>query len=154
MKFLRTTDQGRVYALQPAELQMLLVVLGSFPLLNHSQAVSKSGDGEQLAEAQQLLEEALAERRQVMRHELEQWMQTPGRFSRTARKIEWQIENDRREWLLQILNDVRVGAWRELGSPESLEAARERSDEQSGRHVALMELAGMFQMTLLLEDES
>lgn len=154
MKFLRTTDQGRVYALQPAELQMLLVVLGSFPLLNHSQSISKSGDGEQLAEAQKLLEEALAERRQSMRQELEQWMQVPGRFSRTVNKIEWHIENDRREWLLQILNDVRVGAWMELGSPEDLEAARGNSDEESGRWVALMELAGMFQMNLLLEAEN
>jgi hypothetical protein len=152
VKFLRTTDQGRVYALQPAELQMLLVVLGSFPLLNHSPAVSKSGEGGPLAEAQQLLEEALAERRQAMRRELEQWVQAAGRFSRTAKSIEWHIENDHREWLLQILNDVRVGAWRGLGSPENLDAARESSDEESARQVALMELAGMFQMTLLLED--
>lgn len=152
MKFVRTTDQGRVYALQPAELQMLLVVFGSFPLLNHSQAVSKSGDGEQLAEAQQLLEEALAERRRLMRQELESWLQAAGRFRRTAKNIEWYLENDRREWLLQILNDVRVGAWRALGSPENLDAAREGADEESARQVALMELAGMFQMTLLLED--
>jgi hypothetical protein len=87
VKFLRTTDQGRVYALQPAELQMLLVVLGSFPLLNHSPAVSKSGEGGPLAEAQQLLEEALAERRQAMRRSWNNGSRPPVQSHREKHRV-------------------------------------------------------------------
>ena len=153
MKLLRATEQERVYAVRPSELQMLLVVLGSYPALTRSRAISKSGDSEQLGDAQKLLDEAMSERRQTMRQELDTWLKLPERFQQAGNHFEWRVENDHREWLLQIINDVRVGSWVELGSPDDLDAAEQQVGEESARHLALMELAGMFQSVLLMGDE-
>jgi hypothetical protein len=151
VKLLRATDQERLFGLQPAEMQMLLVVLSSFPLPGRPATLSKSGEGEEFDEGQRLLEEAMKERRTGMRTELEGWLKTPGRFREGDDRIEWRIERGRHEWLLQILNEVRVGAWTRLGSPEDLEDAYQESesDGERIRHLALMEMAGMFQMALL-----
>ncbi len=153
MKLLRATEQERVYAVRPSELQMLLVVLGCYPALTRSRAISKSGDSEQLGDAQKLLDEAMSERRQTMRQELDTWMKSPERFHQAGNHFEWRVENDHREWLLQIINDVRVGSWVELGSPDDFDASQQQVDEESARHLALMELAGMFQSVLLMGDE-
>ena len=153
MKLLRATEQERVYAVRPSELQMLLVVLGCYPALTRSRAISKSGDSEQLGDAQKLLDEAMSERRQTMRQELDTWLKLPERFQQAGNHFEWRVENDHREWLLQIINDVRVGSWVELGSPDDLDAAEQQVGEESARHLALMELAGMFQSVLLMGTE-
>jgi len=48
--------------------------------------------------------------------------------------------------LLQVLNDVRIGSWIELGSPERpLEAL----GAKTAPAVWAMEMAGAFQMSLL-----
>lgn len=154
MKFLRATDNERVYGLQPAELQMLLVVLSSFPMRHQQQSLSRLSDSEELVEAQKLLDEALNEQRATIRAELEEWLKSPNRFHQADNRLEWRVENERREWLLQIFNDVRVGAWTELGSPDDLERLHENPAEGSMQHLALMEMAGMFQSTLLLADEA
>lgn len=151
MKLTRATEQERFYSLRPPELQMLLIVLGSFPVLNRSQPLSKSGDEELLAEAQKLLDEAMSEHWQTLRRELEVWLKTPERFRQAGDVLEWRVENDRREWLLQVFNNIRVGSWMELGSPDDLDDARSRVAEDSVHHLALMEMAGMFQSALLEE---
>jgi hypothetical protein len=52
------------------------------------------------------------------------------------------------EWLLQVFNDIRVGSWVLLGSPEdNIEAAL--VDADSARIFWDMEMAGNFQMQLL-----
>lgn len=154
MKFLRATDHDRVYALQPAELQMLLVVLSSFPLSQRGHTLSQFADTQEITDAQKLLDEALQEQRTHRRTELEGWLKAPDRFRQHEGQLEWRIEDSRREWLLQILNDVRVGAWSELGSPGSLEDVHRQTPEGNLRHVALMDMAGMFQMALLDQDEA
>lgn len=149
MKLLHVTGQEVVFAIRPAELRMLLIVLGSFPVLNRAQTLTKSGDEEQLADAQKLLDEAMSGHWNTMHRELQTWLKAPDRFRKLDRHLEWRIENERREWLLQVLNNVRVGSWLELGSPENLEAAHHEAGEDAVPHLALMEMAGMFQSALL-----
>ncbi len=151
MKLLDVIDEGRVYTLSTTEWHMLLAVLGCFPILDHPAEITRTGNPEELAEAQKLLEESRLQRAQAMRADLESWLYGNGRFLRHDGRTEWLIEHDRHEWLLQILNDVRVGSWHRLGAPEDLDAARERPDETAARNLALMEMAGMFQMALLLD---
>ncbi len=50
------------------------------------------------------------------------------------------------EWLLQILNDIRVGNWILLGSPEE---RREVLNAKTAPHLWAMEMAGWFEMSLL-----
>ncbi len=149
MKFLRATSQERFYAIRPSELQMLLIVLGSFPVLSRSQPLSVSGNVEELGDAQKLLDEAMSAHWSGMRQELETWTNSPDRFRQVEGQLEWRIENDRREWLLQVLNNVRVGSWIELGSPDDLELAQQQAGGDTVHHLALMEMAGMFLSALL-----
>jgi hypothetical protein len=50
------------------------------------------------------------------------------------------------EWLLQILNDIRVGSWLMLGSPEE---ELEVLSEKNAPHLLAMHMSGHFQMELL-----
>jgi hypothetical protein len=45
-----------------------------------------------------------------------------------------------------MLNDIRVGSWVALGSPEGRVPA---VDEDTAHHLLAMEIAGFFQMNLL-----
>ncbi len=51
------------------------------------------------------------------------------------------------EWVLQVLNDVHVGNWILLGSPE--ERPRYSPGGENARSVVVMDLASMFQSQLL-----
>jgi predicted house-cleaning NTP pyrophosphatase (Maf/HAM1 superfamily) len=51
------------------------------------------------------------------------------------------------EWLLQVLNDVRVGGWLALGEPEELEPPE--INETNAPYLLAMEAAGYFQAQLL-----
>jgi hypothetical protein len=58
------------------------------------------------------------------------------------------------EWLLQVLNDVRVGTWVNLGRPDAESKEKLEPTEENLRGLAMMELCGFFQMTLLEAMES
>src|SRR5205823_394955 len=69
------------------------------------------------------------------------------RFLETAEGVEMTLTAGEIEWVLQVLNDVRVGNWILLGSPE--EHPRLTVNIEEVPLVATMELASMFQMDLL-----
>jgi len=50
---------------------------------------------------------------------------------------------------LQALNDVRVGSWIALGSPDLEERPQLAINEKTARHIWTMELAGEFEMFFL-----
>jgi hypothetical protein len=58
-----------------------------------------------------LIEEALAEQRSENKRQLQAMLADPSRF--TERDGGWQfaMSHSDLEWLLQVLNDIRVGSW-------------------------------------------
>jgi hypothetical protein len=54
-----------------------------------------------------------------------------------------------REIMLQILNDIRVGCWHELGKPESLELQKLDCSAKELRFHSFMNLAGYFEHHLI-----
>jgi hypothetical protein len=52
-------------------------------------------------------------------------------------------------WLLEVLNEVRVGSWLNLGKPDNLDRVLLAQDEANARSLWSMELSGYFQMALL-----
>jgi hypothetical protein len=152
MKLLRTSDATVVFSLSRPECDAFEHVLGLYPVVPAAhQSLSQSLPTPQAAEAQQLLNEALAEQRSANRRQLNLWLarnrpkpttqsnKTSARF--TLRRTE-------AEWLLQVLNDVRVGCWLKLGSPAEPHEPGEL-DEARQAIWAAMEVSGMFQMALL-----
>ena len=74
--------------------------------------------GEARLEDQQLLEEALAAQRAQNQKRLLALMNARSRFQENQHGYHFTLKRAELEWLLQVLNDVRVGGWLLLGSPD------------------------------------
>ena len=70
---------------------------------------------------------------------------THHRLSKTARSA----KHDENQWLLQVLNDVRVGSWIALGSPDPEQGKKIVFNEKILPHFRAMELAGAFETVFL-----
>ena len=57
------------------------------------------------------------------------------------------------EWLLQVLNDIRVGSWLLLGSPDEKKGKSARLNLQTARYLWTMELCGHFQHIFITKPE-
>lgn len=155
MKLLRVEERRSVYRLSAAEQQILLLVLGHYPVMRQTGGtLSRTTDGDNIDDAQRLLDEALKDQREQHRVELHRWLRDDGVFTRTDDGVDFSLPHDKREWLLQILNDVRVGCWQAMGSPDEAEPdPLGVEDEEKRSRLWLMELAGMFQSVLLDADD-
>ena len=71
----------------------------------------------------------------------------PAQLKETSRGLELTLAPTQMEWLLQVLNDVRVGSWLTLGKPEEGEAPVFK--ERAGIYWVAMEVCGIYQSVLL-----
>lgn len=150
MKVLRRTPGAIVFLLHPGEQAVLEDILGLYPAIPpaHARRQLQGGDEKAQADAQRLLDEALAEQRASHRRRLRTWLKFAQTFRTTPGGVELLVPHSDAEWLLQVLNDVRVGNWIALGEPEELPRALPE-DKTQAVHACAMELAGWFQMALL-----
>jgi hypothetical protein len=126
---------------------LLLAVLNLYPRIPSAhQPLSKSAHLPNLEANQRMLDEALAEQRAKNKKQLDQLLANPRRVRETETGLRVSLSRAEIEWLLQILNDIRVGSWIILGSPEDL---RPPANEGSVPHYLDMEMAGYFQAELL-----
>lgn len=128
---------------------MLVAVLLRYPVL-----VSTHFSKRQPADAGpmpdlELLEEALSEQQKESRTSLEHWLQSEGRFQETDLGCTFTLTGNELEWMLQILNDVRVGSWVRLGEPDSKNPALSQLTEENMQLAWALEVAGLFQHHLL-----
>ena len=95
-----------------------------------------------------LLEEALAEQRSENKKRIQTFLQERHLCADSEKTYQFSVSASEMEWLLQILNDVRIGNWISLGSPaEKLEL--KLLDEKTAPYFWAMELAGHFEMQIL-----
>lgn len=145
MKLLRVERQKLVFHLDSAEQRLFLAVLDRYPVVPSAhQSLSKTGSDDS---SQRLLDEALAEQRRENRKLLAALLKNPRRFLKMKSGWRLTLSAPDIEWLLQILNDIRVGSWILLGSPD--EDWHVQLDDSAGAQVWAMELAGYFQLRLL-----
>ena len=136
MKFLRTQKGGHgvaafAFQMSREELDWLLATLRLYPMLPGDYHQITISNAEELKAGQSLLEEAMAQQRADHKQKLDRFLASPGRFRVEGPDLyRFNVTGDQLEWLLQILNDVRVGCWVKLGKPE-LEAARRRNTPPS-----------------------
>lgn len=148
MKLSRTSKSGLVFQLGQREKLLLLETIKLYPLVPASHhRLSQSGQGTKAEENQHLLEEALAEQRQASRLQVLAMLNDPQRFRETKSGFELKLTPPQVEWLLQVLNDVRVGSWLALGEPESGEEPKFTA--QTAKYLLALELCGLFQSVLL-----
>jgi hypothetical protein len=147
MKLIRSTKTRLVFDLGQREEQMLLRLLKLYPCVPPAHHVlSKAGRLPDSEANQQLLDEALAEQRAQHKKQLQTLLADPRRLEHTESGARLSLSSAEAEWFMQVLNDIRVGSWILLGSPDGkpLELTPEKAP-----HFVAMERAGYFQMQLL-----
>ena len=148
MKLIRSDQKGCVFQLSRREKQLLLATLELYPLVPASHhRLSKRGKGPKADENQRLLEEALAEQRKENRRQVMAMLNEPQRFRETKTGFELTLTSSQVEWLLQVLNDVRVGSWLALGEPEQGEEPKVTG--QNAKYLIALDLCGLFESVLL-----
>lgn len=148
MKLVRTGRSGFVFQIGPRTKQLLLDTIKLYPLVpaSHHQ-LSKRSNGSSADENQRLLEEAVAEQRAENRRQALAMLKGRRRFRKTKSGFEFTLRRPQIEWLLQVLNDVRVGSWLALGEPEQ-DQEPEITEQNVKYHFAL-QVCEMFQFVLL-----
>jgi len=145
VKLLGTRRGKHQILLSSKERDLLLLILRLYPRIPEGyQRLSKT-QPEQKAN-QGLLDEALAETRRENKKALEDLLKDPKRAKQEESGWRMMLSAGDIEWLLQVLNDVRIGSWIELGSPE---LPLERLTSKNAPALWAMEMAGAFQMGLL-----
>lgn len=144
MKILKKTNDTFRFHLASREKELLLQVLQLYPQVPATyQTLSKSDTDES---KQRLLEEALAESRAENQKQLQALLSDPARLIPVEQHWVLQISESQIDWLLQVLNDIRVGSWIRLGTPESPVQAL---NSANAPHFWALELADYFQNHLL-----
>lgn len=150
MKLLRAGKIKLQFEVRREEMALLRLVLGLYPLVPATHhRLSKSGQIPKPDENQQLLEESLAAQRKENRRQIESFLSDAKRFTETETGSRGSFSRSEIEWLLQVLNDVRVGSWLALGSPAEPVEIQPDMNPQTARHILIMDAAAFFEMNFL-----
>jgi hypothetical protein len=148
MKVIRNAGDRFVLELAGREYRLLRDVLKLFPRIPVGyHQLNPTGDATQTAADQRLIEEALAAHKAESRRQLEAWLRETDRLRAKAGVWRLAFTVTELDWLLQVLNDVRVGSWLRLGSPadpHGLEVTKNNWDD-----LVALEFCGFLQSVLL-----
>lgn len=150
MKLVRTKDGGFLLRLTLHERRLLEDLLRGYPLIPSSyHRLCKTADPRQIAVDQKLLDEAVAARKTENQRRWLTALQEPGRFRTTGDIHALTLKADEIEWFLQLLNDIRVGSWLNLGCPDPGENLPSDPTEADLGYYVAMEFCGIVQSLLL-----
>jgi hypothetical protein len=150
MKLLQRDESGVIFLLAKRERELMISLLRRYPVMiaAHFRARHPARTAE-ARKNQELLEEALAEQQTENRRNLEQMLSDAGRFAEDELGFTFRLTFSETEWLLQVLNDIRVGSWIQLGEPDAKEKAAPAATEENVQLAWAMEMAGFFEHSLL-----
>lgn len=127
---------------------LLLELLKLYPLVPDDRERlhpnSKPDEG-----SRKLLREALADSRQEAKSEMQRLIDGDGRWVRDGEKWRLALSSGDLETLLQALNDVRVGSWIRLGSPDPSAEKKIQITSQNAHHFWALEICGHYQTVIL-----
>jgi len=148
VKLLRASKSNFLFQLTEREKTLLVQILNLYPRvpLGHQKA-TKATDTH-LKESQRLLDEALAEQRSANKKKVQAFITDPRRFTKSGDGSHLSLSPSELEWLLQVLNDVNVGSWLNLGSPSPRLNVRDLN-ESNARDFLMMGIATDFQAQFL-----
>ncbi len=147
MKLADFDSRQYVFELSHRERELLEGTLKLYPVsLNGFHPISRTGNPDDLTEAQQMLEEAMAESRQENRATIRNFIRDPARFKKKEDQLHLHLPASQMDWLLSVLNEVRVGSWERLGCPD------EPPDDVSAENIRwaiAMDVCAVLQSVLL-----
>jgi hypothetical protein len=147
VKFIKAEKETFCFQIDSREKRLLFQVLERYPLVpvSHHQICK----GEERREDQALLEEAVVAQRKAHKRQVQALMRSKSRFREHKHGYQFSLKAPQMEWLLQVLNDVRVGSWLAIGSPDGPVETYAALNEKTAPYFWAMEVAGHFQMILL-----
>lgn len=147
MTLLQASKDKLVFRMGESERSLLTTLFELYPRVPSAAGLSsRGGKPRHTKDTEALLEEALVEQRAETRKRLKTFLEEARRFEKAEKGWKFSLTELEADWLLQVLNDIRVGSWVALGSPE------ERLDvlnEKNMRDFWAMEISGRFEMILL-----
>lgn len=150
MKLIKRDESHYVFLIGKREREMLFSLLRRYPVTIaahfRNRHPPKSDDAKK---NQQLLEEALADQQKENRRQLDLMLNEKGRFKQNDLGFTFRLGESELEWLLQVLNDIRVGSWIQLGEPDPDAPAKLPLNEETMQLTWSMEIAGLFEHSLL-----
>ncbi|MBL9135608.1 MAG: hypothetical protein JNK85_07060 [Verrucomicrobiales bacterium] len=149
MKLVERIEDRLVFELGAREYTLLERLLSFYPLRPEGAPTLSRSGGERMADAATLLGDALREQRV----ELAAWISsrlTEGEALLRAGSA-WRLTLTLTEVdaLLRVFNELRVGAWTRLGSPEDLREEVAATAPGQAPFYVIMTLAGQFEIFLL-----
>ncbi len=150
MKRVNSRDADYVFALSAQERELMVKLLGYFPqvpVAHHR--LSQATDSPGTRENQRLLEESLKAHQSQAREWLAASFQGVPRFEAVEKGFHLKLKRDEMERLLQMFNDVRVGSWLALKSPDLAQKKNLKDTRLTAPFFQRMELAGIFEMIFL-----
>lgn len=147
MKLIERTDKALAFRLSVEELALFLHVLQEFPGERSSPVkLSNAATDESLDAARTLLEESLDEHRRENARAMSAFLQSEKHIQPDDEGVRLTVGREQVEWLLQVLNELRVASWEQLGCPGTDEL---KVTEANVRDHLTLDVCGMFQMALL-----
>ena len=147
MKLIAAGKDSYSFALGDREKRLLMLILQLYPIipLDHQ----KLSRGATRPEDQQMLQEALSAQRESNRRQIEALMTADGVFVGDSGGWKLTLNPSHMETVLQVLNDIRIGSWILLGSPDGPAEILAALNEETAPHLWAMEVSGQFQINLL-----
>jgi hypothetical protein len=139
-----------VFHITQREKDLLLATLKLYPMLRAGyHRLSKNSKTASQAE-QDWLEESMEQLRQDHKKKLAQLFGNNQRFFKESHgDLRFSLTPEQMEWVLRVLNEVRVGSWVRLGRPELDAARKAQLSSAQSRLFTAMELSGYFEANLL-----
>ncbi len=150
MKLIQQDGKSFLFHISKREKGLLFEVLKLYPLIPIAHhRVSQTAAAPPVTESQKLLESALADRTRENKRQLLAMLNQEALLQETDGAHRLTLSGPQMEWLLQVLNDIRVGSWLILGEPDEKKGKPIEVNDENARYYAAMEFCGLFQMTLL-----
>jgi hypothetical protein len=132
------------------EKALLLATVQIFPVLAPSHHRLTKDPKDAAPAEQRLLEEAMERQTAEHKARLNEFLRAAAPvFRESGDELYLNLSGEQLEWLLQVLNDIRVGSWVQLGSPDTDAVRRGALTTEEARAVAAMDMSAYFQSGLL-----
>ena len=150
MKLIQRDGESFLFHISKREKGLLFEVLKLYPLVPVAHhRVSQSPTAPRAVESQKLLESALGDRTAENKRQLLAMLSQEALLQEADGAHRLALGAPQMEWLLQVLNDIRVGCWLILGEPDEKQGKSIELTNENARYYAAMEFCGLFQMMLL-----
>jgi hypothetical protein len=149
MKFTHASQDGYAFEFTLREKQLLFKVLALYPLIPPAHHRLSRTASAQDTENQKLLEDSLTTLREESRQRVRTLMDNPRCFQARGAGFGWTASRGEMEWMLQVLNEVRVGSWLALGAPDLSRSKAITPAPENLAHRWAMDIAGGFEMIFI-----